>query len=230
MPLRTSPRAERLRRRPARLNGATGFLSDAVARSELASGQEVKARLRQKRAQGFPVEAKGSPVAARDDPQVQLRGSAGDVRVGRGHDGRGRPPGCNVGQVHELGHRPARGPGHSAGAYRLPAQPALRGRQHLRRPSDFASFLTASDGPARARPQSAFRRSARAEGETDMRPGAGAESAFCVQVVPGCSCTLLTQRRVLYRLPIWYNLEQRTWLSNSTRRPRAVRKGVWLGR
>jgi hypothetical protein len=87
MPFRASRRSERSRRGPAP-GGATGFLSGAVARSELAFGQEVDARLLQDLAQGLPVEAQGSPVAARDDPHVQLRGDAGDVRVGRGHDGR----------------------------------------------------------------------------------------------------------------------------------------------
>jgi hypothetical protein len=56
----------------------------------LAFGQEVKARLLQDLAQGFLVEAEGSPIAALDDPRVQLRGDAGDVRVGRGRSGRER--------------------------------------------------------------------------------------------------------------------------------------------
>jgi hypothetical protein len=89
MPFRASRRSERSRRGPAP-DGAIGCLYDAVARSGLAFGREVKAWLLQDLEQGVPVEAQGSPVAARDDPHFQLGGSAGDVRVGRGHDGRDR--------------------------------------------------------------------------------------------------------------------------------------------
>jgi hypothetical protein len=87
MPFRASRRSERSRRGPAP-DEAAGFLAGAVARSELAFGQEVKARLLQERAQGFPVEAQGSPSLHSMTLTSSFEGTQVAVRVGRGHDGR----------------------------------------------------------------------------------------------------------------------------------------------
>jgi hypothetical protein len=97
MPFRASRRSERSRRGPAP-DEAAGFLAGAVARSELAFGQEVKARLLQERAQGFPVEAQGSPSLHSMTLTSSFEGTQVAVRVGRGHDGRERCRGPFIGQ------------------------------------------------------------------------------------------------------------------------------------
>ena len=99
----------------------------------LASGQEMKARLLQDLEQGDPVEAKGSPVAAPDDPEVQLRGNAVDVRIGRGHDGLGRCRGQLIRQDHD------RGPDGESGNQQVP------GGRHEPASSHFSTSIARHD-------------------------------------------------------------------------------------